>query len=107
VREAIAQYIEGVREHVRVDRVYLFGSCAKGTAGKWSDIDLAIISPDFGESLYRDVSVLARVESDPRLGLSPLPFSRREWEELPRGSFLREVIKTGEEMYRAPSAKEQ
>jgi predicted nucleotidyltransferase len=84
---------------VPVDRVYLFGSHARGIAGRWSDIDVAIISPDFAESLYHDVSVLARVGTDPRLGLSALPFSRREWEELPRGSFLREVVKTGREVY--------
>jgi len=35
------------KQGVSIERAYLFGSWAKGTPHKWSDIDLAIVSPSF------------------------------------------------------------
>ncbi len=35
------------KKGVPVERAYLFGSWAKGKEHKWSDIDLAIVSPKF------------------------------------------------------------
>lgn len=37
-------------EHVPITEVYLFGSFAKGTSHKWSDIDVCVISPQFKDS---------------------------------------------------------
>ena len=36
---------------VPVSRVYLFGSHAKGTAHRWSDIDVCVMSPAFGKKI--------------------------------------------------------
>jgi predicted nucleotidyltransferase len=38
-----------------VDQAILFGSHARGTADEWSDVDLAVISPDFGR-MPRDLA---------------------------------------------------
>jgi hypothetical protein len=35
------------KQKVPIKRAYLFGSWAKGTQHRWSDIDLAVISPAF------------------------------------------------------------
>jgi hypothetical protein len=99
LRRFIDEYVARLRQLVRVDCVYLFGSYAKGTPRERSDVDLAVVSPDFGESLFQDVRALAAGRWDPRSRICPLPFPRREWEELPEGSFLREVIRTGREVY--------
>jgi predicted nucleotidyltransferase len=42
---------------IRIDKIILFGSYAKGTANEYSDIDIAIISNDF-----KDMNVLRRLE---------------------------------------------
>ena len=34
---------------IKIDSAYLFGSFAKGTEHKWSDIDVAVISSDFSK----------------------------------------------------------
>ena len=99
VKQRVHEYIGRLRELIRLDRVYLFGSHAQGTADDWSDIDLAVISPDLGKSLLEDVRVLVAARSDATVGVSALPFSRRESEELPAGSFLREVIRKGQVVY--------
>lgn len=40
-------YAERLRGDYRVTQVILFGSYAQGTATEYSDIDLAVVSPDF------------------------------------------------------------
>jgi len=45
--KAIERFLEELSKRVRVEEAYLFGSYAKGTWIKTSDIDLIIISPDF------------------------------------------------------------
>ncbi|KKQ34263.1 MAG: Nucleotidyltransferase [Candidatus Nomurabacteria bacterium GW2011_GWB1_37_5] len=37
------------------EEIILFGSQAKGTARKWSDIDLAIVSTDFGKDSHAEL----------------------------------------------------
>ena len=40
------------RNHIRVDRLILFGSWAKGTQQEGSDIDVVVISQDFEDKDY-------------------------------------------------------
>jgi len=48
-------YEKVLREQgIRVDQIVLFGSYAKGDANEWSDIDIAVISPDFGDDYCAD-----------------------------------------------------
>ena len=42
----IKTYLDKVGEHYKIDAAYLFGSYAKGTQHKDSDIDIAIVSGD-------------------------------------------------------------
>jgi predicted nucleotidyltransferase len=48
---------------IRVERLILFGSQAKGTAREDSDIDVAVISPDF-----RDKDIFERVKMTAKAG---------------------------------------
>lgn len=43
----LKNFIKEVRKKIKVEQVILFGSRARGTAKKTSDIDLIIISKDF------------------------------------------------------------
>ena len=47
LRERIEKFIAAVRQQYRVERVFLYGSYAKGKQRDDSDIDLVVISPDF------------------------------------------------------------
>jgi len=58
----------------RLDCAYLFGSHAKGTSNQWSDIDLAIVSPDFSEDLYEERLVLMRLAAEIDDRIEPKPF---------------------------------
>jgi len=51
--EIVRQTIERLRQRVRVHQVILFGSHARGEADDWSDVDLAVVSPDFAQMSHR------------------------------------------------------
>lgn len=48
----INHYLDRLSREIRIDGVLLFGSYAWGKPNKHSDIDLAIISPDFAKQDY-------------------------------------------------------
>jgi hypothetical protein len=41
------KFIEHLQHYIEVEQAILFGSHAYGEPHEWSDVDLAIISPDF------------------------------------------------------------
>lgn len=54
VDDRIRKLILLAAKDLRLEAVYLFGSFAKGNSRKWSDIDLAIVSPDFSGDSFED-----------------------------------------------------
>lgn len=81
---------------VRLDRAILFGSCAKGTAGKWSDIDIALVSRDFtGVGFYDRKKVNPfLIKTDSRI--EPHPFRPEDFTE--DNPFVKEILKQGVEI---------
>jgi predicted nucleotidyltransferase len=67
------KYIAKVKQSKQVSRAYIYGSYAKGSAGKWSDIDVAIISPDFSHDLFEERVFLMKlaIRLDDRIEPSP------------------------------------
>jgi len=72
----VQRFLEKLRRNgVKISKAYLFGSYATGKAVKWSDIDIAIVSPQIGEDRFEErvrLTTLA-VSVDDRL--EPLPFN--------------------------------
>jgi len=54
VEKRIRRLIQLTGKELRLEAVYLFGSTAKGADHEWSDIDLAIVSPDFIGDSFED-----------------------------------------------------
>lgn len=60
----------------------VFGSQAKGTAHRWSDIDLIVVSPRFDRpKRRRDVTRLWRLTAVTDCRIEPVPCGEREWVE--------------------------
>jgi predicted nucleotidyltransferase len=54
----IAKYIKAVNEKFPLEKAYIFGSHANGTATEDSDIDIALVSPAFsGIRFYDNIEV--------------------------------------------------
>lgn len=45
LRQELARFIEIVTRQMQPERIILFGSCATGHIGEWSDLDLVVIAP--------------------------------------------------------------
>lgn len=99
VEHKVAQFIERVRQHVPVGFVYVFGGYATDSADDYSDIDVAVVSREFGSNRHEDLVLLSKCRLPDAVEIEALPFSLREHEDMPAGSFLREVQRTGRLVY--------
>jgi len=51
---SVERFLAVVRQRLRIDAAYLYGSQATGSARPWSDIDVAVVSPDFSDDLFQE-----------------------------------------------------
>jgi len=60
----------------------LFGSQATGTATKWSDIDLIVVSPDFDKKIKcNTLDKLWHIAGRTDSRIEPIPCGLKRWEE--------------------------
>ncbi|MCR4403029.1 MAG: nucleotidyltransferase domain-containing protein [Firmicutes bacterium] len=86
-------FVKALRSrNTRVEKATLFGSYATGQATQDSDIDIAIISPYFGNDCVEEAVMLKRVSEDIDLDISPRPYSLDEYRKASRGEFLYDEI---------------
>lgn len=52
VRQSVRQFLAVVGRERRIVAAYIYGSEARQQATEWSDIDVAVISPDFADDLF-------------------------------------------------------
>jgi predicted nucleotidyltransferase len=76
LNKIITSFLDEIQKKYRIDNAYLYGSFAKGTSNKWSDIDIAIVSSDFSEDLFDDRLSLMRLAATIDDRIEPRPFRR-------------------------------
>ena len=75
IAETIKQFLERLDlEGIRVEAAYLFGSFAEGRSNRWSDIDIAVISPDVSEDRFEERVRLTSLSSTVDSRIEPVPF---------------------------------
>ncbi|HSV99273.1 MAG TPA: nucleotidyltransferase domain-containing protein [Sedimentisphaerales bacterium] len=72
---SVERFLAVVRQRLRVDAAYLYGSQARGSAHSWSDIDVAVISPDFSDDLFQDRIALMQWAAAIDDRIEPRPFT--------------------------------
>ena len=103
LENAISDFIQSLLKGLRVDAVVLYGSYAHGTPHEWSDIDLAVISPDFeGVPIWKRQEMIAHLTVHRYHDIAPIGYPSSEYHNPGRHSFLREIIRTGRVVYEAP-----
>jgi predicted nucleotidyltransferase len=80
---AVRNYLRALQEHGLAVRFgVVFGSQATGKAGKWSDIDLLVVSPRFdGPRGRQDIDLLWRLAARSDSRIEPIPCGERQWQE--------------------------
>jgi predicted nucleotidyltransferase len=92
---SINRYIDLLKqEGIDVSKAILFGSYAKGTAKPESDIDIAIVSSQFGKNNLKEMMLLRRIALKIDSHIEPLPFSPREINDR-YSTLAQEILKYG------------
>ena len=100
IGDVLRSVVTQLEPGISVEKIILFGSYASGTPKKWSDIDIAIVSPSFSDvPIWRRQELLAESLPDADARLSPLGYSPGELSK--PTPFLREIIRTGRVVYQA------
>lgn len=87
VLKAINNYAEILKAaNISVDKLILFGSHAKGTANPSSDIDLCIVSPQFGKNRFEERVRLMKMTIGIKESIEPHPYNasglKEKWDPL-------------------------
>lgn len=85
---ADAAIVEDVRKYlarlpsrgIRARRGVLFGSHAKGTADRWSDIDLVVLAPEFDKGRPAELVNELWLARELKAPIEPIPCGEMEWE---------------------------
>ena len=90
------QYIADVRKVMPIDKVYLYGSYAKGTQQKNSDVDLCFFSQAFESRRNLDILTelfYLKIKYDKDILIEPYAFPESElYSDNP---FVKEILRTG------------
>ncbi len=99
VKDKIKLFINELEKHIAVEKTILFGSWAKGTADEFSDIDLAVFSPDFGRHRLKEAQLLSKTAWTVDSAIEAIPYSVEELNCEDPTSFLYHIINDGEVVY--------
>jgi uncharacterized protein len=76
VLDSVKAFIEKLNKSgIHILEAYIFGSYAKGRADKWSDIDVAIVSPQISDDRFEERIKLMEMAISIDDRLEPLPFN--------------------------------
>lgn len=99
INEIICNYLSDVENTIKIEKVLLFGSYAKGSFNQHSNIDIAIFSKDFENKKFVEATTLlikiARKHND--ICIEPIGFDSSIL--LEDNPFIDEILKTGKEIY--------
>jgi len=69
------------RQGIHVHKIILYGSQAKGKVREYSDIDVAVVSGDFGRDRFEEGVRLFEIASAVDARIEPVPISTRAFEK--------------------------
>jgi predicted nucleotidyltransferase len=95
IRRIINDFARQLRKnHIEYESLVLFGSYAKGSFHKDSDLDIAVISSQFGKNRLFERIKLMKISSKIDARIEPHPVSLKDWQEGWK-ELVYEISKTG------------
>jgi predicted nucleotidyltransferase len=99
----VEAYSERVAQRYHPRLIVLFGSYARGTATKDSDIDIAVICDALGGDFLERACELFKMRRDIDLRIEPVLIESND----ANTGFYNEILKTGKIVYAASACTEQ
>jgi predicted nucleotidyltransferase len=101
VKNSIVKTIRYLQNQITITEVILFGSYAAGTQHKHSDIDIAVISPDFEN---KDINFRAAISSKAKINgsidVEIHPFALQSLKDARPTNFIGHILKTGKIIFK-------
>ncbi|MDP2860870.1 MAG: nucleotidyltransferase domain-containing protein [bacterium] len=95
VRQKAVSYLRLLEKNgVKVEKAFVFGSYAKGSPKPWSDIDICLISKQFGKDIFQEGVKLSLLAEKIDLLIEPHPFHPADFAEK-YNSLAEEIKKYG------------
>ena len=99
ITEKITQFRKAIEEQgIRVTMILLYGSYAAGNFRKDSDIDVAVVSPDFGKDRFEEGVRIFQIACDIDPRIEPIPISPESFENYTWLPLIYEIRKNGVEV---------
>jgi len=90
----VRKYIRELEKHgFKITEAFLFGSYARGTAHECSDIDIALVSPNFTGDRFKDSLKIIPFRRKIDVRLEPMPFRPKDFKDDP--VMAEEIKQTG------------
>lgn len=99
IKNKIKEFIKKLEKHITVKKVILYGSWANGNPDTYSDIDLAVFSPDFGKHKLKELQLLSKLAWEVDESIEAIPYSIDQLNNDDPSKFVYKIIKTGEIIY--------
>jgi len=98
INRIVNNYISDVGKHIKIDKVYLYGSYAKGNNTEYSDLDIAIFSDEFKNQSFIDSATflfsIARKYKE--ICIEPIAFTTSDLND--DNPFVNDILTTGKEI---------
>jgi predicted nucleotidyltransferase len=98
-KKKINEYIKTLEKYITVNTVILYGSWANGNPNEYSDIDLAVFSPDFGKHKLKELQLLSKLAWNIDESIEAIPYSTEQLYNNDPTNFANNIIKNGEVIY--------
>ena len=96
IEKILFEYIQNLRKEIQIKSVILFGSYAKSSWDKDSDIDLAIFSDSFSRrNRAESIAFLLEKALQYDLDIQPMAFDENDFENYKDNPFIKEIVTTG------------
>jgi predicted nucleotidyltransferase len=95
--EIAKRYAQNVTSRMSVSMVVLYGSHARGSAGRDSDIDIAVVVDDFRGDYLKTSAELFNMVRNVNRRIEPVLLCRRH----DKSGFLENVLKHGKIIYKS------
>ncbi len=98
VHATVREYVADVKKAMLIDRVFLFGSHARGTATEQRDIDVCFFSESFENLSMLDIMrrLFRLTRKYKGIDIEPMGFPTSELEN--DNPFVKEILRTGVEV---------
>lgn len=94
ITQKINEYIKCLQaDNIPIQKVIVFGSYAKGTQNRWSDIDVCVISPKFKDPFTTMQYLAKKTPFDMRHTIESIGFSPKDFAD--DSSLIHEIKKNG------------